>query len=749
MAQKINVDVIRLNGAPDGYVLRVGDDELTWEEAVVSGTVDSAEVIELLKEYLSGFDRNIVPNISNTNVIENINNLYINSGSIFIGTNEIRESDGSIITENNDGTKISLDQVDTQAILTYIDSDYITAIAPPTGAQGPQGVTGIQGGQGVQGGNGTGIRGAQGIQGICGAQGAIGNDGTQGLIGCDPGIGEQGPRGVQGITGDQGLQGITGDQGLQGKAGVGIRGAQGLQGIQGIRGAAGESEVDGEQGLQGFQGVQGVQGAQGAQGCTGIQGIQGAQGAQGIQGFFIPADDGAQGSTGLQGINGIRGFQGEDGFRDVYYLNDLNDVEAIGNTLNIGTGSGFGYTDTDRDKISIGYYAGSCNTGLNNINIGRFAGGSVSLTPKQTSEGISIGENANGASNNGNQCRIIAIGNHAGFDTEASHAVMIGTDVQRCEVNTPGVAIGFRARCRGSSYSQPINIACKHLTSSTAIGAFAGYCGDFGEFSPGSIAIGYSAAGQTQNISNHLIAIGAQALELSDAPAGAISQIGSPITSMPTGEESAIIIGYRAGQRAKCVGDGSYTGAAIIIGHGALICWNGSGGHNNIAIGRNAGCTPGALTGVNNILLGRNSQPSLDNASGEIVLGDTSIGYIKSNTQTITSLSDCRDKCDIQDIPYGLNFISSLRPVCFDWNRRKGEFERKKDIGFIAQELQEVEQCFDLKDFTKLTMKLGDSDETLEASPINTYPILIKALIELDAQLEELEEEIDFYRGRQ
>ena len=80
-------------------------------------------------------------------------------------------------------------------------------------------------------------------------------------------------------------------------------------------------------------------------------------------------------------------------------------------------------------------------------------------------------------------------------------------------------------------------------------------------------------------------------------------------------------------------------------------------------------------------------------------------------------------------IDHGVNFIKRLRPVKFDWARRDGSFEGKKDYGFIAQELQAIETELNTIEYTNL---VDDSNpEKLEAAPFKTYPILVQAVKEL------------------
>ena len=136
-------------------------------------------------------------------------------------------------------------------------------------------------------------------------------------------------------------------------------------------------------------------------------------------------------------------------------------------------------------------------------------------------------------------------------------------------------------------------------------------------------------------------------------------------------------------------------------------------------------------------------------------------------------MSDERDKTNIVDIPLGLNFIKTLRPVAFDWNRRDGSNAGKKDFGFIAQELKTAQDATSYADHMRLvhetTVLVPDAEnanegkldadgnpvldvsgtvqDALEADPMKTYPILVKAIQELSAKNDALEARIKTLEG--
>jgi len=166
---------------------------------------------------------------------------------------------------------------------------------------------------------------------------------------------------------------------------------------------------------------------------------------------------------------------------------------------------------------------------------------------------------------------------------------------------------------------------------------------------------------------------------------------------------------------------------------------NNTEGNCNTSIGFKAGCN--TTTGDNNASLGHTAMPSSATVDHEITLGNSNNNNLRCADTSISTLSDLRDKTNVEDIPHGLDFINALRPVKFDWNARDGSRVGKKDYGFIAQELDQVEQDFDSAEYTRLVHK--NNPEKWEADPMKTYPILIKAIKELSEENKDLKSRIE------
>jgi len=166
------------------------------------------------------------------------------------------------------------------------------------------------------------------------------------------------------------------------------------------------------------------------------------------------------------------------------------------------------------------------------------------------------------------------------------------------------------------------------------------------------------------------------------------------------------------------------------LGANALLVATNSG---NTAVGATALST--LTTGTNNTGVGFNAQPSTATVSNTITLGDSSIATLRCQVTVITALSDARDKKNIVDIPVGLAFVQSLRPVAFMWNMRDGGKIDVPEFGFIAQELQAAQETTGI---TIPNLVSLENPDRLEASQGALLPVLVKAIQELKAELDAL-----------
>jgi len=145
------------------------------------------------------------------------------------------------------------------------------------------------------------------------------------------------------------------------------------------------------------------------------------------------------------------------------------------------------------------------------------------------------------------------------------------------------------------------------------------------------------------------------------------------------------------------------------------------------------------LDGTNQTCLGYGATATANN---EITLGNSSVSTLRCADQSIAALSDQRDKTDIVDSSYGLDFVSTLRPVQFKWDRRQlypgddtSSHNGKTRVGFIAQELQSA-MPDNQNDILDLVYDVNP--ERIEAKYGNLIPILTKAIQDLKAQNDSL-----------
>lgn len=173
----------------------------------------------------------------------------------------------------------------------------------------------------------------------------------------------------------------------------------------------------------------------------------------------------------------------------------------------------------------------------------------------------------------------------------------------------------------------------------------------------------------------------------------------------------------------------------IAIGMNSLT--NINNGANNTAIGYKAGLDK--ISGSNCTFIGHQADYSNTTVSNIIVLGNSSITNIYYYG-TLSSLSDERDKKEIEQLSYGLDYINEINPVKFLWNMRDGGKIDIPEIGFTAQNLKEVQ--------TKLNINIPNlvedsNPDQLHVAPGVLIPILVKSIQELSSQLNETNKKLE------
>jgi hypothetical protein len=415
-------------------------------------------------------------------------------------------------------------------------------------------------------------------------------------------------------------------------------------------------------------------------------------------------------------------------------------VDAQGRITAAANGSGGGGGATDLNGLSdVTITAGSqpsayfinipaSASGIHNLVMGYQAGNNMT----NTANNVILGHNA-GKSWSNNFGRNVIIGDEAaGLCTnQVGNMVAIGNQAARRNANPyNSVIIGYRA---GEASTNSTG-GTGNAYASVLVGVNAGYQADttYGVFIGDSA--GMSGGG------SYAVYIGRNA--------GRNAQGGN------NGTES-IGIGYQALVSATTARYNTFVGTRS----GDAI----NTGQNNTGIGYTAGST--MTTGSNNTFLGSYAQASSTTVSNEITLGDSNVTSLRCAVTSITSLSDQRDKTEITNLSYGLDFINLLQPREFVWDNRAEtrlqqvvdedgaavldedyepvmetvEFfsanKGKKDFGFIAQEVQ-------VYDDDTLRLVYNENPDKLEMSYGKLVPILVKAVQELSAEVESLKAQL-------
>ena len=443
--------------------------------------------------------------------------------------------------------------------------------------------------------------------------------------------------------------------------------------------------------------------------------------ANGIAIDGLTLKDGNVGAAGTAtSLAGIPFYNGDT--TSIY----THDVSGTDSTAQNNTAYGLTALDaitTGDDNVAIGYGALSAlTTGSDNVAIGSFALDTTQSADFNTAVGYQAGTAITSGGGN------VFMGYAAGASkTENGDSVFIGYRAGHgC---TTGADIVFIGKNAGDG----------HDTEGNNIGI-------------GTNSLGGSIAGGEENVC-----------------------MGKDTGSALTSGDHSTLIGYQAG---AAVTSGNHTVAVgyqtgyndAITGNGNTLLGNYAGfrlnsGNENTIVGYDAGTL--ITTGTNNTCLGRdsggpNSPSSLSTDDHKIVLGDSNITDLICNDTSISS-SDSRDKTDVENFTHGLNYIEQLRPVTYRWDKRawyvdklgkdmtnddvknaKPDGSRKKNkinVGFLAQEVQAIEEDLGYKASEESNLVFNDNDGFQYGLKYERLvPMLVNAIKELSAKVKALEE---------
>ena len=241
-----------------------------------------------------------------------------------------------------------------------------------------------------------------------------------------------------------------------------------------------------------------------------------------------------------------------------------------------------------------------------------------------------------------------------------------------------------------------------------------------------------------------------------------------------------VAMGYVAGKdyldTINCIsigpscGDGNYTGDNnIAIGASALGALTteddniaigfeslyGNNSQGNTCVGFRTG--KAVTSGDFNLILGYDAGQSgspggaVTTGSNQVCLGDENIANAHIQVDW-TIASDKRDKTDVESLDLGLEFINQLEPVTYRWDKRSKyskdqsvspdgtHKEEQLEGGFLAQDVEAIEEQYGhkLSDKTNLTFHSSEDEQMYGIKYSKFVPMLVKAVQELSAEVEEL-----------
>ena len=403
------------------------------------------------------------------------------------------------------------------------------------------------------------------------------------------------------------------------------------------------------------------------------------------------------------------------------------------NSTNIVIGNTTPSNSAGNYNVALGTQALHSSTGGVQSNV---AIGYQALMTNDGAYSVAIGDNALSGTGSAN----IGLGRQAGHQIAgAQYNIFLGYQPAYSVTNIGhSVAMGYQA------------------LYSIAAGKMAGLSGTGNTY--GHIAIGYNSQKYFQGIDQNgapNIAMGIFSLE-NNVQNGANTAIGNfalrnlgkgmTATNYTGGYgntaigHNAIAGGYSGDFSSTDTFRGDYNTA---IGWGSLYLLRSHTSDKNTAVGVQAGDI--ITTGSNNTCIGASADASSATVSNEITLGDNNVSTLRCNVQTISSLSDARDKTDIVDIPTGLDFLNDLRPVKFKWQTRDGNGKDGSiSAGFLAQDLQKIQKDSSAE-FLNLVM--DNNPDRLEAREGQLIPVLVKAIQELSVKNDALEARIKTLEG--
>jgi trimeric autotransporter adhesin len=372
--------------------------------------------------------------------------------------------------------------------------------------------------------------------------------------------------------------------------------------------------------------------------------------------------------------------------------------------LDIESGSPF--------MTAVGSGAGAVNTGVNNVFVGFEAGNDNNSGTDNTALGYQALD-----ANTTSSCNVAIGSNALSAITTAGNNVAVGFNALCATTNDQNTAVGSGAMATNSSGSGNTAVGFCTLQANTT-----GYQNS----AFGCRALGANTTGLLNN------AFGSGALRNNET-ANANNAFGDVVLFCNTTGTANNGMGREAMERNTTgswnVGIGQEVARFNTTGNynvavGAWALHSNTCGCNNIGIGTTAGVTGLSPAGIVNITTECN----------RIVFGNDlhTCAQIKI---AWTATSDCRDKTCFAPIALGLDFVRALKPTEYQFKqggRDSNATDGKRRYGFLAQEMLPLEGD------SPVIISADDPDK-LQYTEAHLIPVLVKAIQELTARVEQLE----------
>jgi hypothetical protein len=312
------------------------------------------------------------------------------------------------------------------------------------------------------------------------------------------------------------------------------------------------------------------------------------------------------------------------------------------------------------------------------------------------------------------------IGGFCGFASGVGSNLSVGGGSLASVTGSANTALGSSAATSLTSGNANVAIGTGAMALATtacfnvAVGGCALYAETGGLY---NTALGTCAL-QTQNGGSQNTAVG-YGTGNSITTGLANTMVGAATADNLTSGSCNVLIGVNAGLALTS------TSSNVMVGTNSGC--NSTGG-SNVFVGCGAGLN--ATTQSNQIVIGAGNSCTLGSANGGVTFaGSGTATWITMGNTAWSGTSDARLKEEVADLTLGLDFIDQIQPRTFNWKN-----DGSKAAGFIAQEAAAVVESHS----AEYLGLVDDTNEYMGVAAGALIPVLVNAIKELKAEIEEL-----------